>query len=160
MTCLSPLLAFGFLSPWMLWGLGLGGIPVVIHLLHRRRYREMTWAAMRFLSAAIRKQSQRMKLEQWLLLAVRTAILLLIALALAGPTVDSLSAFLPSGTGAPTHRILVLDASLSLGATDHGRSRFDQARDIARQLMQTSHEGDAWNLVRVGGPSSSASAAA
>jgi hypothetical protein len=146
-------LAFGFLSPWMLWGLGLGSVPIVIHLLHRHRYRETTWAAMRFLTAAIRKHSQRMRLEQWVLLAVRTAILLLIALALAGPTVETLSAFLPHSGAAPTHRLIVLDASLSMSLVENGVSRFDQARDIARQLLSSSRQGDVWNLVRIGGPS-------
>jgi hypothetical protein len=148
------LLAFGFVSPWMLWGVALGGIPIVIHLLHRHRYRETTWAAMRFLTAAIRKHSQRMRLEQWLLLAVRTAILLCISLALAGPMVQSLTAFAPGGNDSPVHRVLVLDASLSMSTTDGGKSRFDQAREIARQLVQNSQRGDQWNLVRVGGPSS------
>ncbi len=148
-----PLLAFGFVSPWMLWGVALGGIPIVIHLLHRHRYRETTWAAMRFLTAAIRKHSQRMRLEQWLLLAVRTAILLCIALALAGPTVQSLTAFAPGGNAGPVHRILVLDGSLSMGATDGGKSRFERGRELARQLVQGSQRGDTWNLIRVGGPS-------
>lgn len=154
MVSLLPLLAFGFVTPWMLWGATLAGIPIVIHLLYRQRYRETTWAAMRFLTAAIRKQSQRMRLEQWLLLAVRTAILLCIALALAGPTAKSLTAFIPSGGNVPTHRILVIDASLSMGTSDQGRSRFDQARDIARRLVRSSHQGDPWNLIRVGGISS------
>jgi hypothetical protein len=153
MASFVPVLAFGFVSPWMLWGAALAGIPIVIHLLHRQRYRETTWAAMRFLTAAIRKQSQRMRLEQWLLLAVRTAILLCIALAIAGPTVQSLTAFVPSGGNAPTHRILVLDASLSMGLIDQGHSRIDQARDIARNLVRSSHQGDTWNLIRVGGVS-------
>ena len=147
------ILAFGFLSPWMLWGLGLGSVPIVIHLLHRHRYRETTWAAMRFLTAAIKKHSRRMRLEQWLLLAVRTAILLLIALALAGPTVESLTAFVPHSGAAPTHRILVLDASLSMSLVEEGRGRFDQARDTARRLLDSSRQGDVWNLVRIGGHS-------
>ncbi len=146
-----PLFAFGFASPWMLWGLALGAIPIVIHLLHRQRYRETPWAAMRFLTAAIRKHSRRMRLEQWLLLAVRTAVLLLAALALAGPSVDSLTSFVSGSGAAPAHRLLVIDASLSMSLAENGRSRFDQARDIARTLLQSSQQGDTWNLVRIGG---------
>ena len=43
------LLAFGFGNPWLLWGFALGAVPILIHLLHRRTYRETNWAAMRFL---------------------------------------------------------------------------------------------------------------
>src|ERR1700743_1771050 len=83
------LLAFAFGSPLMLWGLALGGAPILIHLLHRRRYVEVPWAAMRFLIAATKKQSKRLRLEQILLLIVRTMIVLLVAGALARPSVET-----------------------------------------------------------------------
>ncbi len=127
MDVFPPLLAFGFATPWMLGGLALGAIPIVIHLLHRQRYRETTWAAMRFLSAAIRRQSRRMRLEQWLLIAVRTLALLLIVLALAGPTTETLSAIAP-GQRPPSHRILMIDATPSMSAVNQDRSRFEQAQ--------------------------------
>jgi hypothetical protein len=55
MTLNAPL-AFGFVSPAVLGWLALGAIPVLIHWLFRRRYREVTWGAMQFLHAAVRKQ--------------------------------------------------------------------------------------------------------
>ncbi len=148
--------AFGFVSPWMLWGLALGAAPIVIHLLYRRRYRETAWAAMQFLTAALRKQSRKMWLEQWLLLAVRTAILLLIALALAGPTLENLSAFSSPPGIAPTHRILVIDASLSMSRREGEQSRFELAREVCRKLLRSARQGDVWNLVRIGGVSPAA----
>src|SRR5690606_18442125 len=89
----------------------------------------------------------------WLLLAVRTAILLLVALALAGPTFETLSAFVGPTGPLPTHRILIIDASLSMSLNEKGRSRFDNAREIARSLVKGTRQGDVWNLVRVGGVS-------
>ncbi len=85
-------LAFGFANPWLLWGLALGSIPILIHLLHRRTYRETDWAAMRFLLEASRKNSRRMRLEQLILLAVRTLLLLLAVLAFAEPLVHAVTA--------------------------------------------------------------------
>ena len=82
-------LAFGFASPWILGGLVLAGVPILIHLLHKRRFIEAPWAAMRFLIEATRKQSRRMRLENLILLMVRTLILLLIVLALARPHFDT-----------------------------------------------------------------------
>ena len=38
-----------FLQPWVLWGLPLIAIPVVIHLMHKRRHRVVEWGAMMFL---------------------------------------------------------------------------------------------------------------
>ena len=66
----------GFASPPLLWGLAAASLPIIIHLLNRRKFREMPWAAMRFLLAAIRKNQRRIRIEQWILLAVRTLIII------------------------------------------------------------------------------------
>ena len=47
-------LALGLANPTLIWGLGAASIPIILHLLNKRKYREMRWAAMRFLRAAIR----------------------------------------------------------------------------------------------------------
>ena len=142
------LIAFGFGSPLLLWGLALGGIPVLIHLLHRRRYIELPWAAMRFLIAATKKQSRRMRLEQILLLIVRTLILLLIALALARPSAETLGEYFRAE--GPKHRIVVVDATFSMGYASAEQSRFDRAKDLARQVVTSMKQGDATNFVRLG----------
>jgi hypothetical protein len=60
---------------------GAAAVPIIIHLLNRKRYVVINWAAMRFLIAAQKKNVRRLKLEQWLLLATRTLLALLIVLA-------------------------------------------------------------------------------
>lgn len=142
------LLAFGFGSPFMLWGLALGGAPILIHLLHRRRYLEVPWAAMRFLIAATKKQSRRLRLEQILLLIVRTLIVLLIAMALARPTVETFGEYFRAE--GPRHRVIVIDATFSMGYTAIDRSRFDRAKELARQIASAARQGDALQLVRIG----------
>lgn len=142
------LLAFGFGSPLMLWGLAIGGAPILIHLLHRRRYLEVPWAAMRFLIAATKKQSRRLRLEQILLLIVRTMIMLLIAMALARPSVETFGEYFRAE--GPRHRIIVIDATFSMGYATGERSRFDRARELARQIASAARQGDAMQLVRIG----------
>jgi hypothetical protein len=132
----------------MLWGLAIGGAPILIHLLHRRRFREVQWAAMRFLIAATRKQARRLRLEQLLLLAVRTLIVLLTALALARPTVETFGEYFRAE--GPRHRIIVVDASFSMGYESGGRTRFDRAKELGRQVAAAAHQGDALQLVRIG----------
>ncbi len=145
------LLAFGFASPWLLWGLAAAGAPILIHLLSRRKPREMTWAAMRFLIEAVRKNSRRLQMEQWLLLALRTLILILVTLALARPTFETLGTFFQADL--PAHRILVLDASLSMGAagSEEGdtASAWERAKQVARRIVDEPSQGDAWQLVRL-----------
>ncbi|MCH7988545.1 MAG: BatA domain-containing protein [Planctomycetes bacterium] len=143
------ILAFGFLSPWLLWGLALGSVPVIVHLLHKRKFRETSWAAMRFLLEAARKHSRRIRLEQLILLAVRVLILVLLALALAEPFVESIA--FQTSTTVPTHRILVIDTSFSMGHQPAESSRFDLAKSAARKIVSSAKRGDAFNLVQITG---------
>ena len=141
------LLAFGFSSPWMLIGLVLAGIPIIVHLLHKRKYRETYWAAMRFLLEATRKHSRRLRLEQLVLLIVRTLILVFLVLALARPNVTTSG--LQFRADVLTHRIIVVDASFSMAHQPAEFSRFDRAKDVARQIISGMARGDALNLVRI-----------
>jgi hypothetical protein len=77
LSSLLPSLPFANAS-MLLWGLA-AGLPIMIHLLSRRKYHEVTWAAMAFLLAAVRKNARRIRIEQLILLLVRVAILLLLA---------------------------------------------------------------------------------
>jgi hypothetical protein len=126
----AVLFAFGFANPALIYGLGAASIPIVIHLLNRRKFRETPWAAMRFLLAAIRKNYRRVQLEQLLLLAVRTLVVLLVVLAMAKPFLESLGA-IPVLAGQRTHRVVVLDGSLSMAYAPAEVTRFEQAKQVA-----------------------------
>src|SRR5947209_11107391 len=77
-------LAFFFGDPFSVLATAAGAVsvPIIIHLLNRKRFKVVIWAAMRFLLAAQKKNSRRMRLEQLLLLAVRCLLLLLLASAM------------------------------------------------------------------------------
>ena len=133
---MTPTLAFWqFGSAGMLaWGLA-AALPLLIHLWSRRKHRQEPWAAMAFLLAALRKNARRIQLEQWILLAMRTLILLLFALALSDPQSSLFSGWAGGATGAQTHVILVLDASYSMDYQSGDKSRFQMAKELARQLV-------------------------
>ncbi len=141
--------ALGFANAPLLYGLAAAAVPIVIHLLNRRKFREVPWAAMRFLLAAIRKNRRRIRIEQWLLLAIRTLIVLLVVTAMAKPFLEAFGAVI---AGHRTHRVLVLDASLSMGYTSGDSSRFDQAKALAAQLVKDSRSGDAISVILMGDP--------
>ena len=147
-----PLLwAINFANGPLLWGLGAASVPIIIHLLNRRKFREMHWAAMRFLLAAIRKNSRRIRIEQWILLAVRTLVIILVVAAMAKPFLESVGA-LPVLAGQRTHRVLVLDGSLSMGYTDGDVTRSEQAKNLAEQLVKDARRGDAISIIVMGDP--------
>lgn len=147
-----PLAFWQFGSIWMLgWGLA-AALPILIHLWSRRKFREESWAAMEFLLAAMRKNARRIQLEQWLLLAVRTAILVLLALALADPQLSLLTGWTGGSVGGQSHMVLVLDGSYSMDYRQDEKSRFDAARELARQLVANGRQGDGYTLLLMGQP--------
>src|SRR5207302_1137429 len=136
-------------------------IPVIIHLLHRRRFRVVNWAAMRFLLAAQRKNSRRIRLEQLILLALRCLMILLLVLAMLSVTdwAKRLWSWLaPSGprvvavNSQRTHKILVLDGSFSMGFKDGDAALFDRARELAEQVVRDSPGGDGFSVLLMGAP--------
>lgn len=74
-----------FLQPFLLWGLALATIPIIIHLIHQRRFRTLDWGAMYFLRQAKQQAKGMARLKQWLILAMRTLALLALAFAISRP---------------------------------------------------------------------------
>ncbi len=143
----NVLIAFAFLNPFLLWGVALASIPIIVHLLHKRRYQEVEWAAMRFLMQAAQKNSRRIRLEQLLLLVVRILILMFLVFALAQPFFESLQK--KQSTDQPTLRVIVIDTSYSMGQRNGQFVMLDKAKSIANQIVETTRPGDALQLVRI-----------
>src|SRR4029434_3193726 len=114
--------------------------------------REESWAAMEFLLAAMRKYARRIQLEQWLLLAGRAAILLILALALADPQLSLLAGWTGGASGGQSHVLLVIDGSYSMDYRLEGKSRFDAAGELARQIVADGQQGDGYTLLVMGQP--------
>ncbi len=130
-----------FLNPIMLAGLAAISVPIIIHLLNRRKFRKVTWAAMRFLQNAIEQNQRRMRIEDMILLALRCLLLALLALALARPAIlsDASAVFGQSKvTG-----VVVLDNSMSMGVSDGTATRFEKARRAAEQVIDSLPSGSA-----------------
>jgi hypothetical protein len=140
---------------------GAVSIPIIIHLLNRRRFRVVTWAAMRFLLAAQRKNSRRMRLEQIILLALRCLCVLLLVLAMASvtPWAEALWHWLAPGaaqavstSNSRTHKILVIDGSFSMGLKVGDVSCFEKARALATQIVRDGSGGDGFSVVLMASP--------
>ena len=127
-----------FLNPVLLFGLALGAVPILIHLLNKRRFRPVIWAAMEFLLQAIEKNARRLQLRDLILMAIRTAAILCLALALARPAVSS-RGFL--GAGMKTGAVILLDNSLSMGYNNGHETRFDVAKRLARGVLAQLEQG-------------------
>ena len=128
----------------MLGWLAAAAAPLLIHLWSRHRFREAPWAAMQFLLAAMRKNTRRLQLQQWLLLAVRTLIILLVVLAVAEPYGERL---LAGGSAGPAHKVIVIDGSYSMAYRANTNTNFAVAKQLASEMVGASHPGDAFTVI-------------
>ena len=141
----------GFLHPPLAVAAALlAAIPLLIHLLNRRRHRRIQWAAMDFLLAAAKRNARRIRLEQFLLLAMRTMALFLLVIAAARPFVADSSWAAPSGSA--HHRVIVIDDSFSMQASESTASRFDAAVERALGLLDSFPRTDPISLVMMSAP--------
>ena len=143
---------FTLLNPLLVWGALLGVVPIIIHLLNRRRFRRVEWAPMRYLKLTIQRNRRRIQIEQFLLLLVRIALPVLLFLFLARPLVNptGLERWL-GGAGRNSHVILI-DDSLSMGYASDGPPAFHRAREIAGALLAATRPGDRCSLVATSNP--------
>ena len=145
----QAVLAFSFSQPWMLLALVLAAIPILIHFFYRRRYQEVRWAAVRFLNAAVKRNAQRHRFQQLLLLVLRTLAIALLVFAFAGPM--SNANLSPAATSRPQHIVFVIDGSLSMQCREADGTRFATAIDLATQVVENSNEDDTFQVVLMAG---------
>ena len=107
----------GFLHPLLLWGAALAAVPLLIHILNRRRHRPLAWGAMRFVLAAHKRTRRRVQLENWLLLFLRMAAVAALAFAISRPFIGKDSPLAPM-TEKRRDVVLVLDDSASTAYRD------------------------------------------
>jgi len=140
---LLSLLELGSLS--MLGWLAAGVLPWLITLWSRQQQQETPWAAVELLRDAVRRRSRLIHFQQWLLLALRTAIIVLVALAVAEPAWSP--AVISSVGKGPTHHVLVVDLSYSMSCQSEGQTRLARAQQLARQRIASGNSGDAFSII-------------
>jgi len=134
-----------FLNPLFLFGLAAAAIPVLIHLFTRRKPREVRFPSLEFLAEVNQSEIRRLRLKQWLLLALRTLAVALLAMAMARPSLKGGA----SGRGAAASTLVALvDVSGSMGAPDaEGRPLTATARRVVESLLATLGPADELLLV-------------
>jgi hypothetical protein len=137
---------FEFHLPWLLLGLVAILLPVLIHLLNRRRFDIVEWGAMRFLKIS-QKTRRKIFIEDILLLILRMLLVAVLVVGLAGP-------FLTRTVTVPGSRpvrdlVFVVDGSASMGClTADGKQTAQQvAIAWANGLLDDLQPGDSVGLI-------------
>ena len=122
-----------FENPWLLTGMLAAAIPIVIHLINRRKAPIVEFAAMTFILHSNQRLAQRLKLKQLLVLALRILLIAAIPFALAQPYTVPDDAF---SSDTPTSIVFVIDNSLSMSFQHEDSTRLDMALDKAEEVLE------------------------
>lgn len=119
------------LNPLLLGGLLLATLPILIHLLARRRLKRQPFSTLDFLQRLQTKRMKQLRMRQWLLLLLRTLAVLLLALAFLRPVISD-----QAGLGAgSSESVLLVDLSASMVARGaESETPLDRMRDTIRDL--------------------------
>ena len=127
-----------FLAPLFLAGAAAAAIPIVLHLLKREPEARVKFAAVKLIKQAPVEYTDRRRLRELLLLALRVTALVLLALAFARPFLATGAAVVSTGV-----TVVVLDTSYSLAAP----GRFERARQLAKDAVAKAPAGDLVGVV-------------
>ena len=123
-----------FLHPVFLFGTLAAAVPVVIHLIYRRRALVHHFPAVRFLLLADKRTARKFRVHQWLLLALRVLAILLLALLLSRPRL--IGGDVHAAVTLPAQATIVLvDNSLSMQYRDGSETRLQRAKAMATRFL-------------------------
>jgi hypothetical protein len=122
----------GFVQASLLAALAAVVLPILAHLLFRRRSRPVDLGTLRFLKVAVRQDTRRRKLKRWLLLALRLGCVVLVVLLFARPYRAE-----QSGGGDSGLSVVLIDRSASMARKRDGVRLIDRAvRDLPAVLTR------------------------
>ena len=135
-----------FLNTLFLAGLAAAAIPIVIHLLQRRRLKRIPFSDLRFLAPLNQQRMRSLNMRRWLLLLLRVLIIGLTALAMARPSLrGGMTNLIP--TQARSSVMILLDTSFSMRSEGKDGTALDVARQAARNIIGELQQGDEVNLM-------------
>ena len=139
-SAVSALALVNWLNPALLAGLAGAAIPIVIHLIHRRRAPLHPFPAFDLLVAARKALVSYVRLRHLLVMILRVLFVLLFAAALAMPSWQASGATPLSSQ--PTACLILLDDTLSMQYRPDGKSLFEQAQTRASAILGGLREFD------------------
>ncbi len=132
----------GFIHPGFLAaGAAFVAVPLVLHLLFRRKAPRVDIGSIRFLKVAIKDNAHRRKVRRWLLLAARVAAALLLGALFARPVRP-----VPEVPGEEREVVVLLDRSASMGAGGPAGPAFPRAKAAIKALLAGEPAGTAVHL--------------
>ncbi|MBN1853241.1 MAG: BatA and WFA domain-containing protein [Pirellulales bacterium] len=139
-----------FAAPLFLIAILAGAIPVVLHMISRQKAPVLPFSTLRFLQNSVQRTRRRKRIHDLVLLLLRMVALVLVAVALAKPTVRHLGGLL--GRNSARAMVIILDNSASMATVDQTGSRWERATHVAEQLLNQLSNRDSAGLFVTCGP--------
>ena len=130
-----------FLNPSILLGLLAASIPIIIHILNFRKLQKVEFSTLAFLKELQKSKIKKIKIKQWLLLLLRTLIIIFLVLAFARPTLDNVTLIGGSST-AKTSSVFIIDNSFSMSYVGDDGSSFSKSKMLAKNIISNMEDGD------------------
>ena len=130
-----------FLNSIILYGIALASIPILIHLLTRRKKEIINFSSLRFLKILESKRIKKLRIQQIILLILRTLIILLIIIAFSRPALKETSAG-KTGDHIKTSAVIILDNSLSSMVGGGNEQLYDNIKSCADEIIKSFQEND------------------
>lgn len=134
------------LNPTVLLGLLAASIPILIHLLNFRKLKKVEFSTLTFLKELQKSKIKKIKIKQWLLLALRTLIIIFLVLAFARPTLENVN-FAGTASAAKSSIAFVLDNSLSMSYLTEKGSNFNRSKKIIKDILKQFDDGNEFYFV-------------
>jgi len=131
----------GFLAPWFLAGLAAVGLPLWIHMLRQHKTVPKPFSSLMFFERRTQSSVKHRRLQYFLLLALRIALIALLALAFANPYINRA----PFAAGGSKLLILAVDHSFSMREGDH----LARAKQLASDAVSHLRPGDYGQVMAV-----------
>ncbi|MEX2216043.1 MAG: BatA and WFA domain-containing protein [Phycisphaeraceae bacterium] len=125
-----------FVHPVMLAAGAAVVLPLIIHWMTRPRPVRLSLSTIRFVLQAVQQKRARYRLRDFLVLFLRAVAIALLVYAFARPVTSEKPLVSPSESGEGV-RVIIVDASASMGSVSRGVSLFEKARPLAAQYLPT-----------------------
>lgn len=139
-----------FVNPAMIAGALALAIPLAIHLLTRRTPVLITFPTLRFLMAAKANQSRLFRIRHYVLLLVRSLVILLLLAAFLRPVLTKGTLAATAAPEGGTATVVIVDTSLSMGYAKRGVSPLARGLSAAETTINQLGSGDLANVVYAG----------
>jgi type 1 glutamine amidotransferase len=138
-----------FLAPFFLIGLLAVSIPVIIHFLNLKKPQKIAFSTLSFFAELQKTTIRRLKLKRLLLLIIRMATIVFLALALARPFVPP--SWVSGSVSGPVLYAFVVENGIRMDRIDANGPYLDQTQSLIRSVVGQSSDEDVFLLVTTHG---------